>query len=267
MAALRALADLPGIEPTGRLETGPDEVHLWYAFTDDASAPALTAAYDALLADEELARQAQFVRPTDRDLYRLTRALQRTVLSRYAPVAPRDWQFARDRYDKPTVCGPAGVPWPWFNLSNTAGLVTCAVSTTLPLIGVDVERVSRQVEFAQLATRYFAPVESAELLARAPAEHPVRFFSYWTLKESYIKARGQGLSIPLDQFAFDISDDGEIAIALDAQLADDAEAWHCRLFRASEHHLAAVSARLGPGSKLVIRAARCTPLRDALAVG
>lgn len=264
--ALRSLAELPGIAEPGQLATAPDEVHLWYAFSDDARDPELIAGYDELLTDEERARQARFVRDADRDLHRLTRALQRTVLSRYAPVAPGDWVFARDRYDKPAVCGPAGVGWPRFNLSNTAGLVACAVTTTALDPGVDVERIAPRVEFEQLASRFFAPAEAAALRALPPAEHALRFFSYWTLKESHIKACGQGLAMPLDQFAFAISGEGGIAIAIEPALGDDSAAWRHRLFRASEHHLAAVAARVGRGRDLVVRAVRCTPLRDVLAI-
>jgi len=264
--ALRSLAELPGIGEADRLATGPDEIHLWYAFSDDASDPALVRAYDELLTDDERARQARFVRDVDRDLHRLTRALQRTVLSRYAPVAPRDWQFARDRFDKPAVCGPAGALWPRFNLSNTAGLVACAVTTTALEPGVDVERIARHVEFEQLAQRFFAPAEAAALLALSPDQRALRFFAYWTLKESHIKACGQGLSMPLDQFAFAVAGDGAIAIAIEPVLADDATAWRHRLFRASADHLAAVAGRVGPGRDLVIRTRRCAPLREALAI-
>lgn len=262
--ALRPLAELPGIAPAGILTTAPDEVHLWYAFSDDAREPALVAAYDALQTDEERARQARYVRAQDRDLHRLTRALQRTVLSRYAKVLPRDWVFVRDAYDKPTVAGPPGVPWPRFNLSNTDGLVACAVSMTVPLVGVDVEPATRHVEVEQLADRFFSPVEAADLRSRPPAHQLLRFFTYWTLKEAYIKACGQGLSIPLAQFAFHLAAGGEITVTFDPRLADDPAAWRYRLFRASEHHLAAIAARVGQGRELVVKAARCTPLRDAL---
>ena len=261
--ALPSLAELPAIPPAMPLATGPDEVHLWYAFHDDVGDPALTAAYDELQSDEEKARQARFVREQDRDLHRLTRAVQRTVLSRYAPVAPRDWVFDRDHYGKPAIAGPGGVPWPRFNLSNSAGLVACAVSTTIPLLGVDVEQASERVEVEQLADRFFAPVEAADVRALPRAHQMHRFFSYWTLKEAHIKACGQGLSIPLDQFAFRLGPGGDIAVEIDPRLGDDAAAWRYRLFRASERHFAAIAARIGPGRELIIKAARCVPLRDA----
>ena len=264
---LGSLADLPGITPSGTLATAPGEVHLWYAFTEDARDPALIAAYDAMQTDEERARQARYVQVKDRDLHRLTRALQRTVLSRYAPVAPRDWVFARDSYDKPSICGPSGVPWPRFNLSNTEGLVACAVSTTVPFLGVDVEPTTRHIEVDQLADQFFSAIEAADLRSRPRAHQAMRFFTYWTLKEAYIKACGQGLSIPLDQFAFHLAASGEITTTFDPRLADDPAMWRYRLFHASDHHLAAVAARVGHGRDLILKAARCTPLRDALSHG
>jgi len=273
---LRSLTELPPIErrspiagggaPDGDwLATAPDEVHLWYAFEHDAREPALVAAYDALQTDDERARQARFVRAEDRALHRLTRALQRTVLSRYAPVPPRAWQFVRDAYDKPAVSGPPGVAWPRFNLSHSGGLVACAVTTGGAPIGVDVELASRSIDLEQLADRFFAPREAAALRALPQAERLARFFAYWTLKEAYIKACGQGLSIPLDQFAFQL-EHGGITVAFDPRLADDPAAWQFGLYRASDDHHAAVAARIGRARNLVVKATRCTPLRDALAI-
>lgn len=265
----RWLDELPGLAPTGQLATAADEVHLWYAFVDDARDPALIAAYDALQSDEERARQTRFLRDSDRALHRLTRALQRTVLSRYAPVAPADWQFVRDEYGKPRIAGPigpGGAAWPRFNLSHAHGLVACAVTTAVPLVGVDVESIAQPIEVAELASRFFAPVESADVAALDAAEQRHRFFSYWTLKEAHVKACGQGLTIPLDQFWFQLAAPDGIAVAFDPRLADDAAAWRYRLLRASDHHFAAVAARVGPGRALAIKTARCTPLRGALAI-
>ena len=132
-------------------------------------------------------RLERFHRDPDQLLFLATRVLVRTVLSRYAPVAPADWRFAADEYGRPHVVGD-GQPRLSFNLSNTSRLVVCAVAQDTD-VGVDAERVRPRTPL-DIADRFFAPREAAALSALPTDEQLARFYDYWTLKESYIKARG-----------------------------------------------------------------------------
>src|SRR6185295_18612851 len=120
----------------------------------------------------------------------------RTTLSHYAAVDPTAWQFARNRRGRPEISGPLGVAPLRFNLSNTAGLIACLVTLGVD-VGVDVEDTHRRGETVRIANRFFSASEVAALEALPPERQRQRFFEYWTLKESYIKARGMGLAIPL----------------------------------------------------------------------
>ncbi len=123
------------------------------------------------------------------------------MLSRYADVAPRDWPFRIDEHGRPELAArPAGTPDLRFNVSHTNGLVACAVTVGRE-VGVDVEHTGRRLVH-DVAERFFSPREVADLRACPAADQPVVFFDYWTLKESYIKARGLGLALPLRQFSF-----------------------------------------------------------------
>ena len=89
-----------------------------------------------------------------------------------------------------------------FNLSHTDGLVVCLVAVERE-IGVDVEHTARAGSVGiEIAERFSSPSEVAELRSLPFADQRSRFFDYWTLKEAYIKARGLGLHLPLDQFSF-----------------------------------------------------------------
>lgn len=79
-------------------------------------------------------------------------------------------------------------------------MVLCGVVDGLP-IGVDVERLCRRTDLA-LADRYFASSEADWVFQQPEAEQLRAFLRVWTLKESFIKAIGTGLSTPLDAFAF-----------------------------------------------------------------
>src|SRR5204862_4842089 len=128
----------------------------------------------------------------------------------------------------------------YFSLSHTRGLAACAIGVDLEL-GLDVEDTTRGAP-VEVANRWFAPEELAELNALAPAEQSDRFFVYWTLKEAYIKARGLGLTLPLDQFSFTCSD-STIAIAFGSGCPDDETAWSFRSWVIEPGHRAALAVR------------------------
>ena len=90
-----------------------------------------------------------------------------------------------------------------FNISHTKSLVLLGV-TSDGALGVDVENCRSREAPLKIAHQFFAPEELAELQALPRAQQHDRFFEYWTLKESYIKARGMGLSLPFElvQFPF-----------------------------------------------------------------
>ena len=73
-------------------------------------------------------------------------------------------------------------------------------------MGVDVEDTERSGETVEIADQFFSPLEAAALRALPADRQRARFFDYWTLKEAYIKARGMGLAIPLEQFSFLLDD-------------------------------------------------------------
>jgi 4'-phosphopantetheinyl transferase len=257
---MRGLDQLPDVSVSETLAGGPGVIDLWHCFTNEVEDAEWTAAHEALLAPDEQARHRRFHFARDRHLFLVSRVLVRTVLSHYAPMPRAAWLFAAGTHGKPYVAHPAVAPRLHFNLAHTYGLVVCAVSVAHEP-GVDVEGLDRNVEWLTLARHYFAPSEVAALQAQPPAAQSARFFSYWTLKESYIKARGLGLALPLDQFFFDLESD-PIDIGFDARLADDAARWRFALFEASPHHLVAVGADTG-GAGLSLRGRRLMLAPDA----
>src|SRR5690606_35741943 len=128
-----------------------------------------------------------------------------------------------------------------FNLSKSSGLVACAI-TCDALVGVDVENVRRRAPL-DVADTFFAPSEVAALRALPLEQQPQRFFEYWTLKESYVKARGLGLTSPRDQFAFCMEADHPPRIEIDPRQQDDPAAWQFAHVRPTDEHLVAVCVR------------------------
>jgi 4'-phosphopantetheinyl transferase len=219
-----------------------DEAHLWIARPEQARDPRLLRRYDALLSEDERRKCSRFVFDKDRHSCLVTRALLRTVLSRYAPVPPERWRFAANEYGRPSVDEPREQRWLRFNLSHTEGLVVCLVARRRE-VGVDVEDRTRSGELLAVADRFFSPFEVQALRALPREEQLDRFFFYWTLKESYIKARGMGLAIPLSQFSFELDSARErgIRIRFEPELRDDPNRWDFSALSCGRRHAIASS--------------------------
>ena len=218
---------------------------LWCVRSDAADVVALLDRYRRLLTPDELARGQRFLFEKDRNQFLVTRALVRTVLSHYTGDDPRCWRFATNSHGRPSAIEPAGVS-PQFNISHTAGMVVCAV-VAAGEVGVDVEDLGRLRVNLDLARRFFATAE-VEALQRVPAsQQPATFLEFWTLKESYIKARGLGLSIPLHDFAFTLAAEQPATISFSGSCVDRAEPWQFAQIRLGDRHHVAVALR-PPGS-------------------
>jgi 4'-phosphopantetheinyl transferase len=221
-----------------------DEVHVWCAYPEALAAETPYAAAQALLTGDEVERLERVVSAQDRRIFLATRALVRRVLSRYESVAPEDWRFAITDHGRPEIRSD-GNPSLRFNLSNTHGLVVCAVFRGGE-IGVDVELVDRTFAHLELAERYFAPTEVAALRALLPHAQPRRFCEYWTLKESYLKARGLGLVLPLDRFLFVLQPGHPPRFDVDPALDDCGDSWRFTLCRPTADHVLALCVRTSP---------------------
>lgn len=215
----------------------PGQAHLWHVAPERLHDPALLASYDALLTADERARGERFIPLPVRHRHLITRALVRRTLSCYADIPPGAWRFVDNAHGRPEIdpgCGGRGIR---FNLSHTDGLIVCLVARDLD-IGVDVEDAMRPVDDAlAIAARFFSAREAAALAALPAARRPDRFFQYWTLKESYIKARGMGLALPLAAFSFDLDSDPP-AIDFEPPIEDDPSAWQFSRGRLGHHALA-----------------------------
>lgn len=226
------------------LELSTGEVHVWLAFEERIRDEALLQQYHALMNPEEAAQQRRFVFERDRHRYLVTRALVRSVLSRYAPVAPRDWAFTPNRYGKPSPDNAAARDMALsFNVTHTQGLVVLAITREAAL-GVDAENTETRKAPIDVADHFFASDETSALARIGAERQHDRFFQYWTLKESYIKARGMGLSIPLDKFAFLFHAEERLELTVHPELEDMASRWRFWQFRPPGFLLALCAERI-----------------------
>lgn len=222
------------------LKLQSNQAHLWYFLSEERTSGGINQAVYGLISPAELTQSQKFLSRQARDSYLMTRALVRMVLSQYVDTDPKSWKFRASAYGKPEIATPAAGRSLRFSLAKTDGLVTCAVALGRD-IGVDAETIDSAFETDKIAACFFAPVEVAAMRALPPDEQQYRFFEFWTLKESYVKARGLGLSLPLNKFAFIADRKAPIEVAFESSLVDDPRNWHFSLLRPTKKHLIAVA--------------------------
>lgn len=241
------------------LSLGLDEILVWHSATYEPADSALMAQCHNILSADERARAARYFFDRDRHTYLAAHALVRTRLSQITGVAPCDWTFVANKYGRPEVAKPAEYVRLRFNLSHTRGLVACALTWQRD-VGVDVENLERLEGSLDVARRFFAPSEVEALGRVAEEDRRRRFFDYWTLKESYIKARGMGLSLPLGQFSFELADEQAIGISFGPEIDDDPQHWEFHASRPTPQHRLALAVRRPPGERLQVILRETTPL-------
>src|ERR1700694_3335575 len=236
--------------PPGDLTLLEDEVHIWRASLEQPEATIQNLRQ--VLATDELAKAGRFHFEKDRNHYIVARGLLRTLLGRYLHMHPDQLRFCVNDYGKPAL-DPSFHEQPLnFNMSHSHKLALYAFAFHQQ-VGVDVEYMRADVDFEGVARHSFSPVEQGMLHALPIEARKQAFYNCWTRKEAYIKARGMGLSLPLD--LFDVSmKPGEPAALLTSRedvretgrwrfeellpgdgyagaLAVERDGWHARRFR------------------------------------
>jgi 4'-phosphopantetheinyl transferase len=164
----------------------------------------------------------------------------RALIASYLHVAPETVSFSYGPKGKPALIGAACSLS--FNVSNS-GEIAVYVFTRGCEIGVDVEHRRRAVEIEHIAQRFFAPREVNTLLALPEDSRHDAFFNCWTRKEAYIKAVGDGLSVPLDSFEVTLRPgDPARMIALNRSEAEAAR-WTMHAFTPDPEYTGAIAYR------------------------
>lgn len=214
-----------------------------FAATHD---PAAVAALRALLADDERARAARFRFDEHRARFIVFRARLREVLAAELGADPRDVRFDYGERGKPRLAAPWSASGLEFNLSHSADRALLAVTRGRP-VGIDLERTDRKTHCLQLAERFFSQREVAALLALPAQQQRPAFFTCWTRKEAYIKARGEGLALPLADFAVSLVPDEPAQMLWAADPAEVAR-WRLAALDAGPGFAAALCVAGPPGT-------------------
>ena len=226
------------IEPS--LDLPEDEVQLWRVDLDAIRGD--ESRWQKLLSSDECKRAARFHFERDRQRFVASRAWLRMIAAGYLVADAKELTFSYSEKEKPSLGASLANSGLNFNISHSSGIALLAFTRRRD-IGVDVEQIRRDFDVETIARRFFSKYEQERVSALPPEQKVEAFYRCWTRKEAYVKATGDGLSLPLSQFDVSI-EDGETD-ALLATRPDGSEAGQWRLMEvpAGSKHIAAVCVR------------------------
>jgi 4'-phosphopantetheinyl transferase len=179
------------------------EAHIWRASLQ-STARALAVYWDILSMDER-ARADRFRFASHRRQFIVSHAVLRLLLAIYSERAAGGLEFEFLEHGKPVLKDGRGLA---FNMAHSRDLAAYIICRN-QRVGIDVEWMQSCVDFMKIARDFFSPAEREALEALPAQRRAAAFYAYWTRKEAYIKARGDGLSLDLRSFT----------VALDAERA------------------------------------------------
>ncbi len=180
---------------------GEDDVHVWTVDPEKLMNKNLLSVFQTLLSLDERQKVARYRLNSAKHNALITRVFLRFVLSQYAAISPKDWRFSYSDLGKPEIAN-ANIALR-FNLSHNTRLIICAICLHND-IGCDVENLSRKISITPIAKRFFSTKEAIDIQNLPDHLQGKGFFERWTLKESFVKATGQGITKGLSSFRFEL---------------------------------------------------------------
>lgn len=210
-------------------------IHIWKAKLDVS----LSTQNDfwQILSEDEKSRANRFRFPHLRVRYIAARGILRKLIGQYLSIAATDIQFNYGKQGKPFL---VDFPNFKFNVSHSEDLAVFAFAKEVTL-GIDVEYINTKIDIKVIAPNFFSQNEVTTLFNLPIKERIPVFFNCWTRKEAFIKAKGGGLSIPLDQFEVSLlANDTPKILAIDWN-PEEVKDWSLFSFQADDKFIGALA--------------------------
>jgi len=189
-----------------KLRIAEPEAHIWKVdFSCESS-----VSCDSVLSPDEHERAARFHFENDRRRFKIAHDSLREILARYLNLPAAELTFGQTHYGKPFLINPEASGL-LFNMSHSEDLAVIAVARERE-VGIDVEFMRADFATNEVAEHFFSVAEIYTLSGLDPHQRTRAFFDCWTRKEAYVKARGEGLSMPLDVFDVSLAPDSPAAL-------------------------------------------------------
>jgi len=211
--------------PLPDLQLSKGDIHIWRADLD-LPITGFQKLYQTLSIDERV-RAERFHFEKDRRRFIVGRGTLRTILGCYLNVEPSRLQFCYGKNGKPALADTFGKGVILFNMSDSEGLALYAFTRDHE-IGVDIEHIRDIPEMDQIAERFFSARENAVFRSLPESKKREAFFNCWTRKEAFIKAKGEGLGLGLDQFEVSLAPGERAALLSTNGDPQEASRWSLR---------------------------------------
>ena len=229
-----------------------DEVHVWRAAVDMPLSSMVQLRQ--VLSSDERERADRFHFEMDQKRCVIGRGVLRSLLGQILHIPAAQLRFECDDFGKPCLIAGQGLPMQ-FNISHSGDLVLIAIAKGRA-VGVDVEKIRADLDSDSIAARFFSANECKELASLAGPERCQAFFTCWTRKEAYLKARGVGLSLPLDRFDVSFLPNEEPRLLATRDDPFEARQWRLQAVDLGSDYAAALAAA---GSDWKLRCWDCHP--------
>jgi len=194
------------------------EAHVWYV--DLSGAAIRLDSCTSVMGSTERMRSARFHFERDRRRFITAHGCLRYLLAAYTGCRASDLRFRMNPHGKPALEWPEG---PHFNISHSGNLAAIALAPAS--VGVDVEEIRPEHASMDVALHLFSAAEAAQLMTARERDRINMFFRCWTRKESYIKALGEGLSVPLASFSVSLDQRSAAMVSWSSDAARAGEWW------------------------------------------
>jgi 4'-phosphopantetheinyl transferase len=233
--------------PVSRWALPKDEVHVWHASLE--APPDVVTVLKSLLSEEETHRALRYQLRQHTYRFVVGRGLLRILLGHYLGAPPEDLRFAYSHFGKPELTGASQGSELRFDLWHTHGKILYALSYGRD-VGVDIEYMSQTVDRELIVERFCSEHEKSHY-STVPGElKQEAFLNCWTRKEAYIKARSQGLAIPLESFSVSLIPGAPVALLDTGEMREDEVPWSLHGVSFGPEYVAAVAVR---GSNYALR--------------
>lgn len=212
------------------------EVHVWHLAASEQQRDLLK--YTNCLSAREKDRSNRLKLKKDHLSYVTRHVFLRKVLACYLAIDCNEIKFTENEYGKPLIDNSVNSQALQFSLSKSNDHVLLAIAQN-QLIGCDIEHRSEILDYTAIISNFFSAQEIKFILHNS--DQRTSFFDYWAAKEAYIKARGEGLSLPLDQFTLHIDNNGDVCMLENHVAPGDVEKWHTRRLKVAAGFSAAIS--------------------------
>lgn len=211
----------------------PETIHLWYV---DVGAN-LDSRYYNLLSEDEKVRAGKYRFTQDQYVFIKARAVLRILSGEYLQKDPAHIRFKYGAYGKPYFQDENSL---YFNVSHSGSKAIIGFSKHTEM-GVDIEKIKEDLDVLDIAGKFFSQSEIKSLTEITKEEQNRAFFRCWTRKESFIKAKGDGLSLPLDSFSVTLDDDIKARLSEIKWNPSEKESWKILSFVPDDNYICAVT--------------------------